>query len=75
MTLSPDPTEPEIVRKSYDPKCLELARYFMSAALDSKEFALSDYGDLGEDLAQRIQTTVEDYFSDLEEERNYERDR
>lgn len=47
---------------NFDPKCLELAQHFLR-----DEYA--------EELAERIQATVEDYFSDLEEERNYDRDR
>lgn len=46
----------------YDQKCLELAQHFLG-----DEYA--------EELAERIQATVEDYFSDLEEVRNYDRDR
>lgn len=52
--------------KGYDPECLKLADYFLQD---------NPYHGTREELAQRLQDAVEDYFSDCETEYNYERDR
>lgn len=53
---------------TFDRKCFELAQHFLADTPGATEL-------LATELAERIQSAVEDYFSDMEEERNYDRDR
>ncbi len=47
--------------KTFDSKCLELARYFLKDVPDDKRAALDE-----EELAREIQSTIENYLEFIE---------
>lgn len=56
-------TDPvELADMSYDPKCKELAEYWLAYDYDQPEL-----DNRAKELAQRIQDTIEEYLEDLKE--------